>query len=362
MPDGDGAGQAGRAADLLCETVRPTALLGAGIAGALSTGLEIGDVLVSRRIRDSQGDVPAPDAGLLAQALENTGARAGTFLTVARPVVLASLKKALLQTLDDGGPAAADMESSAWARAPRPRAESRISSPGRSATGPRKTCPSPSAVASAPTAESGGRPSSSRRSRSRRRSRRSSGCAAASSRAPRSSRFSWRTSCPGAGRHDEARRAPGEDEPHVRSLDSRPPRADAAAGHARLPALPDRRHVRRRRRTGRRAGASKRCASSSGLLSDYSREDAARLASRWTAAGPSPNPGYGELIAEAPLVLEAFFALDGEAVSSVRAHVLRSAEGMAGFVERSREASSSWTTSRPSGITATPSPGSSARC
>ena len=74
-----------------------------------------------------------------------------------------------------------------------------------------------------------------------------------------------------------------------------------------------------------------------GLLSAYSPGDAARLASRWTAAGPSPNPAYGELIAEVPLVLEAFFAQEEEAVSSVRAHVLRSAEGMAGFVERSRE-------------------------
>ncbi len=73
------------------------------------------------------------------------------------------------------------------------------------------------------------------------------------------------------------------------------------------------------------------------LLSGYSQQDAARLASRWTAAGPSPSPAYGELIADVPLVLEAFFALDGEAVSSVRAHVLRSAEGMAGFVERSRD-------------------------
>ena len=73
------------------------------------------------------------------------------------------------------------------------------------------------------------------------------------------------------------------------------------------------------------------------LLSRYSPDAAARLASRWSAAGPSPNPAYGELIAEAPLVLEAFFALDGDAVSSVRAHVLRSAEGMAGFVERSRD-------------------------
>jgi farnesyl-diphosphate farnesyltransferase len=73
------------------------------------------------------------------------------------------------------------------------------------------------------------------------------------------------------------------------------------------------------------------------LLSRYSPEEAARLASRWTAAGASPDPGYAELIADVPLVLEAFFALDEKAVSSVRAHVLRSAEGMAGFVERSRD-------------------------
>jgi farnesyl-diphosphate farnesyltransferase len=73
------------------------------------------------------------------------------------------------------------------------------------------------------------------------------------------------------------------------------------------------------------------------LLSAYSPGEAARLAARWTAAGPSPNPGYRELIADVPQVLEAFFALDGEAVSSVRAHVLRSAAGMADFVERSRD-------------------------
>jgi farnesyl-diphosphate farnesyltransferase len=73
------------------------------------------------------------------------------------------------------------------------------------------------------------------------------------------------------------------------------------------------------------------------LLSRYSAEEAARFATRWTAAGPSPDPAYGQLIAEVPLVLETFFALDREAVSSVCAHVLRSAEGMAGFVERSRD-------------------------
>ena len=74
-----------------------------------------------------------------------------------------------------------------------------------------------------------------------------------------------------------------------------------------------------------------------GLLSGYSPGEAARLAALWTAANPSPNPGYRELIAEVPRVLEAFFALDESAVSSLRAHVIRSAEGMAGFVERSRD-------------------------
>lgn len=114
---GDGARNAGRAAAALCETVRPTALLGAGVAGALSPELAVGDLLVSRRIRDFEGDAPPPDAQLLAQGLAITGATAGTFLTVPRPVVLASLRPALVDSLEDAGLAASDMESSAWARA-----------------------------------------------------------------------------------------------------------------------------------------------------------------------------------------------------------------------------------------------------
>ena len=58
-----------------------------------------------------------PSSTVCVGTVESTGVRAGAFLTVARPVVLASLKTALLQSLDDAGPAAADMESSAWARA-----------------------------------------------------------------------------------------------------------------------------------------------------------------------------------------------------------------------------------------------------
>jgi len=73
------------------------------------------------------------------------------------------------------------------------------------------------------------------------------------------------------------------------------------------------------------------------VLSDFTPEEAARLAEKWTAAGASPNPGYRELIAGVPVVLDAFFALDPEAVASVRRHVIASAEGMAGFVACSRD-------------------------
>jgi len=71
------------------------------------------------------------------------------------------------------------------------------------------------------------------------------------------------------------------------------------------------------------------------LLRDHSPEDARRLSARWVAAGPSPHAGYCELIARVPFVLESFFSLDSDAVSSVRDHVIRSARGMAGFVARS---------------------------
>jgi farnesyl-diphosphate farnesyltransferase len=70
------------------------------------------------------------------------------------------------------------------------------------------------------------------------------------------------------------------------------------------------------------------------LLAGYSPEAAQRLAGKWTADGASPHAGYRELIAETPFVLDAFLALDPDAVASVRDHVSRSAEGMARFVAR----------------------------
>lgn len=73
------------------------------------------------------------------------------------------------------------------------------------------------------------------------------------------------------------------------------------------------------------------------LLAGGSRADAERLSAAWAEAGPSEHPGYLELIAAVPDVLDAFLALRPEAVAPVRHHVRRSAEGMAGFVARSRD-------------------------
>jgi farnesyl-diphosphate farnesyltransferase len=73
------------------------------------------------------------------------------------------------------------------------------------------------------------------------------------------------------------------------------------------------------------------------LLSRDDREEARRLASKWTRAIPSQHEGYCELIREVPFVLEAFFALRSEAIEPIRSHVSRSARGMAGFIAAGRD-------------------------
>ena len=49
------------------------------------------------------------------------------------------------------------------------------------------------------------------------------------------------------------------------------------------------------------------------------------------------HAGYKELMAEIPFVLDAFFDLSPGAVASIRGHVIRSAEGMAGIVSQTHE-------------------------
>jgi farnesyl-diphosphate farnesyltransferase len=70
------------------------------------------------------------------------------------------------------------------------------------------------------------------------------------------------------------------------------------------------------------------------LLKNGALAEAERLGQAWTQAGVSRHAGYRELIAETPFVFEAFAALRPETAAILRAHVVRSAEGMARFVAR----------------------------
>jgi farnesyl-diphosphate farnesyltransferase len=73
------------------------------------------------------------------------------------------------------------------------------------------------------------------------------------------------------------------------------------------------------------------------LLANPGREAIAAVSSRWAEEVPCEQPGYRELLAELPEVLDAFFALRTEAVALIRDHVLRTSHGMAGFVARTTE-------------------------
>ena len=112
---GDGGARASRRAGELCDAHRPSLLLGAGVAGALSDELAVGEMVASRSVRDAEGAAPPPDPRLLARALAIPGVRGVTLMSVARPAVTRS-EKARLEEAAGGAPAAVDMESAAWAR------------------------------------------------------------------------------------------------------------------------------------------------------------------------------------------------------------------------------------------------------
>jgi farnesyl-diphosphate farnesyltransferase len=83
--------------------------------------------------------------------------------------------------------------------------------------------------------------------------------------------------------------------------------------------------------------AARRIDALTGFASVLDRGSAASRADaeRWTRDPPLAHAGYQELLARTPEVLAAFETLRPEARRILRAHVARSAEGMAGFVARS---------------------------
>ncbi|MFL6193408.1 MAG: squalene/phytoene synthase family protein [Thermoanaerobaculia bacterium] len=73
------------------------------------------------------------------------------------------------------------------------------------------------------------------------------------------------------------------------------------------------------------------------LLENPGREEIEEVSRRWAAEVPCEQPGYQDLLAELPFVLDSFFALSPEAVALVREHLARTARGMAGFVARTTD-------------------------
>lgn len=74
-----------------------------------------------------------------------------------------------------------------------------------------------------------------------------------------------------------------------------------------------------------------------GLLRDGDRPRAEALSMDCVGRQVAHHAGYQELMSEVPFVLDAFFALSPGAIEPIRAHVIRSADGMASIVSRTRD-------------------------
>jgi farnesyl-diphosphate farnesyltransferase len=62
------------------------------------------------------------------------------------------------------------------------------------------------------------------------------------------------------------------------------------------------------------------------------------LSTKWATEVPCAQPGYRELLARLPQVLDEFFALSPGAIAIIREHTSRTARGMADFVARTDDA------------------------
>ena len=73
------------------------------------------------------------------------------------------------------------------------------------------------------------------------------------------------------------------------------------------------------------------------LLQRPERGEIEEVSRYWAEEVPCEQPGYRDLLAAVPFVLDSFFALSPDAVELIREHTLRTARGMAGFVARTSE-------------------------
>ena len=113
---GDGNESSLRGVRALLAGKRPRALLGAGVAGALTEDLAPGRVVFGERIFDSSGESAAADPEWLGRARALSGAAGAAFFTSDRVACSPEERSALAARLPPG-PAAVDLESASWARA-----------------------------------------------------------------------------------------------------------------------------------------------------------------------------------------------------------------------------------------------------
>jgi 4-hydroxy-3-methylbut-2-enyl diphosphate reductase len=128
---------AASAAALASPDGEPGPVLVAGVAGALTTGIEAGDVVVASEVRGPDAPIPVPSAPLLAGALRRLGLRVHVGPIVSSPHVVDGTART---TLAGTGALAVDMES-AWLAAaasngPFAAVRTIVDTPGRPLWGP----------------------------------------------------------------------------------------------------------------------------------------------------------------------------------------------------------------------------------
>ena len=114
---GDGNRNALRAARSILGGDRPRALIGVGVAGALTPDLPSGRIVCGDRIFESSGEAAGSDPGWVDRARALPGAEAAVLFTSDRVVCAADERRALAARLPPGRAAAVDLESSFWGRA-----------------------------------------------------------------------------------------------------------------------------------------------------------------------------------------------------------------------------------------------------
>jgi nucleoside phosphorylase len=113
---GSGPRRAARGLDRLLAEAPASLVIGAGVAGALTPGLALGEVVVARRVRDGDGEASAPDEGWRERAAR-LGARPAVAVSVDRVVTRPADRLDLARDVPAGGDGTVDMESAAWTRA-----------------------------------------------------------------------------------------------------------------------------------------------------------------------------------------------------------------------------------------------------